>query len=238
MLREEDQTEDNLKRLLTYYRNLINTVILTSEGVLVMKLGGNPSGSVNTISDNTLILYTLLAFAWLMIAPEGMDSYEAFEAHTSKALVGDDNTFTVSPEAINFFNAHNIIPVWKDIGITTTTDCMEPRPVEELDFLSAHTVVIDGCAVPLMDRNKILTSLLYSRYPDDPAYTLTRVTAMQRVAWADVPMRRYLQEFVSWMIKEYDPVLCQDPEWVRARTQIPTSLELRELFLGKERSLE
>jgi hypothetical protein len=236
MLREEDQTEDNLKRLLTYYRNLINTVILTSEGVLVMKLGGNPSGSVNTISDNTLILYTLLAFAWLMIAPEGMDSYEAFEAHTSKALVGDDNTFTVSPEAINFFNAHNIIPVWKDIGITTTTDCMEPRPVEELDFLSAHTVVIDGCAVPLMDRNKILTSLLYSRYPDDPAYTLTRVTAMQRVAWADVPMRRYLQEFVSWMIKEYDPVLCQDPEWVRARTQIPTSLELRELFLGKERS--
>jgi len=235
MLRAEDQTEDNYNRLRNYYRNLINTLILTSEGVFVMKLGGNPSGSVNTITDNTLILYVLLAFAWVMNAPEEKRTYEAFEAYTSKALVGDDNTFTVSEEAIGFFNAKSIIPTWAEIGITTTTDSLEPRPVEELDFLSAHTVFVDGCAVPLYARDKLLTSLLYSRFPNDPAYTLTRATALQRVAWADVPMRNYLQEFVSWLIEEYDHVLYDEPTWKMAKNQIPLDQELKALFLGKER---
>jgi hypothetical protein len=236
MLREQDQTEDNLNRLQTYYRNLVNTLILTSEGVFVMKQGGNPSGSVNTIADNTLILYTLLAFAWLMNAPAGMDSYEAFEEHTAKALVGDDNTFTVSEDALLFFNARSIIPTWKEIGITTTTDCLDPRPVEELDFLSAHTTFVDEVAVPLYDRTKLLTSLLYSRFPNDPAYTLTRATALQRVGWADVPMRNYLQEFVSWMLDTYDSVLRDELTWKLAKNQIPTSQELKILFLGKERA--
>jgi len=235
MLQESDQTEDNLQRLLTYYRNLVSTLILTAEGVFVMKLGGNPSGSVNTITDNTLILYILLAFAWVMTAPTEMRSYEAFEAHTAKALVGDDNTFTVSPTAITFFNAKSIIPIWKDIGITTTTDSMEPRPVEELDFLSAHTTFVDGCAVPLYARDKLQTSLLYSRYPNDPAYTLTRATALQRVAWADVPMRNYLQDLVTWLIEEFDPVLHDDLTWKLAKNQIPMPGELKALFLGKER---
>lgn len=236
MLREEDQTEENLVRLKTYYRNLVNTLIVTSEGIFIMKQGGNPSGSVNTITDNTIILYTLLAYAWIVNAPEEMQTYEAFEEHTSKALVGDDNTFTVSEDAINFYNARSIIPTWAEIGITTTTDSMDPRPVEELDFLSAHTTFVDGVAVPLYARDKLLTSLLYSRFPNDPAYTLTRATALQRVAWADIPMRRYLQEFVAWMMDEYDHVLRDEQTWKMAKAQIPTSQELKELFLGKERT--
>lgn len=235
MLRPEDQTDDNKVRLQTYYRNLINTLIITSEGVFVMKLGGNPSGSVNTITDNTIILYTLLAYAWIVNAPEEMRSYEAFEEHTSKALVGDDNTFTVSPEAMPFFNAKNIIPTWEVIGITTTTDCMDPRPVEELDFLSAHTTFVDGVAVPLYDRSKLLTSLLYSRFPSDPAYTLVRATALQRVAWADAPMRAYLQEFVAWLLSEYDHVLFEEETWKQAKNQIPVDYELKKLFLGEDR---
>jgi len=151
MLRSYDQTDDNLSRLKTYYRNLVNTLILTTDGVLVMKKGGNPSGSVNTISDNTLILYILLAYGWIMIAPEGKKSYLEFEAHLSMALCGDDNTWTVSDEAVQFFNARSLIEQWARIGVTTTTDDLEPRPVEELDFLSAWTVFIDGIAVPLYD---------------------------------------------------------------------------------------
>lgn len=234
MLREEDRTKENLERIRNYYRNLINTLIITSEGVFVLKLGGNPSGSVNTITDNTLILYLLLAFAWIQNAPAEKCSYEQFEDLTSKCLCGDDNTFTVAEEAIEFFNAENIIPTWAEIGITTTTDSMQPRDVEELDFLSAHTTFVDGIAVPLYDRTKLLTSLLYTRYRDDPAYTLVRATALQRVAWADAPMRNYLREFVSWLVDEFDNVLHDDPNWAMARDQIPLDHELKALFLGKD----
>jgi len=150
--------------LLNYYSNLINTVVLTSDGVFVRKIGGNPSGSVNTITDNTLILFMLLAYGWIMCVPEELLSYECFMMEMSLALCGDDNTWSVSHLALPHFNAERLIAVWAKIGITTTTDSLVPRPVEELDFLSAFTVFVDGIAVPLYSREKILTSLLYSRF--------------------------------------------------------------------------
>jgi hypothetical protein len=232
MLRPEDQTPENLTKLKVYYRNLVNTVIITAEGVFVMKQGGNPSGSVNTISDNTLILFTLIAYAWIMLSPESLRTYEAFDDNLALALCGDDNTWTASDEAVQFFNATTLIEQWKNIGITTTTDSMLPRPVEDLDFLSAHTAFIEGKAVPLYDREKLLTSLLYSRFPEDPAYTLTRAAAILQIAWVDENMRSYLREFIHWLLEQYDNVLKDDLDWRRAKANIPTEGELRKLFLG------
>jgi len=236
MLRSEDQTPENEQRLKVYYRNLINTMILTSEGVLILKTGGNPSGSVNTISDNTLILFMLLAYAWLMIAPIHRKSYADFDANLALALCGDDNTWTVSDEAVEFFNARSVIAIWKDIGVTTTTDCLDPRPLDELDFLSAHTVYIEGQAVPIYDRNKLLTSLLYSRSPGDPAMAICRASAILRVGWADDNMRDYLNELIQYILEEYGDVLSGEPDWQLALTQIPTHEECRALILGRRES--
>jgi uncharacterized protein YeaC (DUF1315 family) len=234
MLRSEDQTPEMKERLLSYYRNLVNTMIITSDGVFVLKQGGNPSGSVNTISDNTLILFILLAYGWIMVVPDELCNYEAFCRETSLALCGDDNTWTVSDVAVPFFNARALIEVWDHIGVTTTTDCMDPRPVDELDFLSAFTVYIDGVAVPLYNREKLLTSLLYSRHPDDAAFTLVRACALLRIAWADVQMRDYLKELITWLVQRFGPVLSGTNEWRLAMTQIPTEFDLRQLFLADE----
>lgn len=233
MLRPQDQTPENKERLLEYYRNLINTVILTSDGVFVRKTGGNPSGSVNTISDNTLILFMLLAYGWIMIVPDELCSYEKFDSELALALCGDDNTWTVSDAALPYFNAESLIKEWARIGITTTTDSMTPRPVEELDFLSAHTVFIDGIACPLYSREKLLTSLLYSRESENPAYTLVRASALLRVGWTDPQLRGYLREFISWLVEEYDIVLQNTEEWRQAKCQIPTEMDLYTLFLGE-----
>ena len=151
MLREVDKTPENLRRLKTYYRNLVNSLVVTAEGVLVFKLTGNPSGSVNTINDNTLILYTLLAYAWIRLCDSKPD-YKEFENNTAKILVGDDNTWTVSDWAHEFYNGRSVIAEWTQIGVTTTTDSLEPRPASELDFLSAHTIFYLGQAVPVYDR--------------------------------------------------------------------------------------
>lgn len=234
MLQEADQTEENKLRIQTYYRNLVHTLVICPDGVIVMKQTGNPSGSVNTISDNTLILYTLLAYAWVLNAPEEMRSYLDFELHTAKALVGDDNTWTVSDEAHKFFNAVTVIEQWKKIGITTTTDSMEPRKPEELDFLSAHTVFLAGKAVPVYDRVKLMTSLLYApREHHTPATTLERTAAMLSVGWTDLPFRRFCRDAISWLLDEYDPVLFDEPRWILAKCQIQTDDRYRKLFLGE-----
>jgi len=234
MLKPDLQTEANLNRLRTYYRNLVHTLVITPEGVIVMKRTGNPSGSVNTISDNTLILYTLLAYAWILSTPENMRTYEHFEMHTSKALVGDDNTWTVSEEAHPYYNAHTVIAHWKVIGVTTTTDSMEPRHPRELDFLSAHTVFLDGLAVPIYSRVKMMTTLLYApKNHHTPATTLQRVAALLSVGWIDVTFRKFCRHAIAWLLSQYDDVMCDEPTWILAKCQILTDAHYYRLFTGQ-----
>jgi len=235
MLRQEDQTRANLQRCRTFYRNLVNTLILTPEGLLVFKKTGNPSGSVNTISDNTLILYALMAYAWIKTSRKTeMEGYESFEAETSKALVGDDNTWTVSDRACEFYNATTVIAVWKTLGITTTTDSMEPRIPEDLDFLSAKTVFLDGIAVPLYDRAKMMNSLLYAPKKNiTPATTLERTAGMLLIGWTDIPFRKFCREVIDWLMEKYEPVLYDDPRWTLAKCQVQTDATYYALFTGR-----
>lgn len=231
MLRDEDKTPENLIRIQTYYRNLVNSLIVTAAGVLVFKKTGNPSGSVNTINDNTLILYCLMAYAWIR---NGTRTYSEFEDNTSKILVGDDNTWTVSDWAHRFYNANTVIKTWKDLGITTTTDSLIARSPEELDFLSAHTIFIKDQAVPLYDRNKLMTTLLYApRVRHTPAVTLQRTAALLTVGWTDTQYRRFSRQLISWLIEKFDKVCAEDPNWIIAKTGILTDAKLTDLFLGE-----
>lgn len=233
-LREEDKTPENLARIQTYYRNLVNTLMLTPEGILLLKKLGNPSGSVNTVTDNTLILYWLLAYAWIVNAPEEYNNYTDFEEHTSKCLLGDDNTWTVSETAHEFYNGISVIEVWKRVGITTTTDSLVSRPADELDFLSAHTVFLGDVAVPLYDRNKLMQSLFFAPQKHiTPETTLQRVTNLLQIGWTDIPFRKFCNALIDWLLAEYDPVLKDDKRWIIAKAGIKTDDEYYTLFTGR-----
>lgn len=233
MLSEELRTPDNMRRIQTFYRNLINTLIISPEGVLIMKLTGNPSGSPNTINDNTLILYCLMAYAWIMTSPGSEKSYTEFELDTSKCLVGDDNTWTVSDEAHEFYNARSVIAEWKILGVTTTTDSLEPRAPEDLDFLSAKTVFYKGLAIPVYERSKLMTSLLHAKLLHlTPAKTLERAGGLMINGWSDLPMRKFTRSFVDWLIETYDDVCSQDPDWIRAKAGIALDGTLEDIYLG------
>ncbi len=239
MLREQDRTPENLRRIRTYYRNIICTVIWTPEGILIMKKGGMPSGCVNTVTDNTLILYTMLSFAWIELTDtdELIDwcDYNAFESHTAKALLGDDNTWSVSDAAHEFYNARSVIDKWKLIGITTTTDSMEPRDPIDLDFLSAHTVIVKGVAVPLYDRNKLMTSLLYAPQKRiTPATTLQRCTNLLQIGWTDIPFRKFCRALIDWLLSEYDKVMIEDPRWIVAKSSIMSDEAYFTLFTNRK----
>lgn len=233
MLRKEDQTLQNLMRLKVIYRNLVSTIVLSPTGVLVMKLTGNPSGSPNTINDNTLILYTLMAYAWMDNCPSEDANLADFEAETAKCLCGDDNTWTVSDYGHRFYNAYTVIDTWKTLGVTTTTDCMEAREADELDYLSAHTVYIGNIAVPIYDHTKILTSLLYSKKEkQSPIQALDRVNGMYIGGYTNPWCRQILSQYRNWLIESYDKVLAEDLEWRVAKTGIHSDQEMEQLWCG------
>jgi hypothetical protein len=234
MLAPEFRTKENLIRIQNYYRNLVNTLVIGPDGVIILKKTGNPSGSVNTINDNTLILYTLLAYAWIRTVDEDLRSYTGFEEHTAKALVGDDNTWTVSDEAHVYYNAVSVISEWKAIGVTTTTDSLQPRKPEDLDFLSAHTVFLDGKAVPVYNRTKMMTTLLYAPGAHiTPATTLERVAALLGVGWTDIVFRNFCREAIAWLLHKYDECLQDEPRWIAAKCQIKTDDAYYRLFTGE-----
>lgn len=234
-LAKEYQTLDNWNRVRTYYRNLTNTLMLTPDGILMLKKLGNPSGSVDTVTDNTLILYWMLAFAWIKNAPTDMNHYVDFENHTSKALLGDDNTWTVSKIAHEFYNGTSVINSWLLLGIVTTSDTLLPRKPADLDFLSAQTVFLQGFAVPLYDRNKLMQSLLYAPSAHlTPETTLQRVTNLLQIGWTDLPFRNFCRELIDWLLKTYDKTLCENPRWIIAKAGIQSDNTLFALFTGKK----
>ncbi len=236
MLAPEFRTKENQLRVQTYYRNLINTLILTPEGIIIQKKTGNPSGSCNTITDNTLILYTMMAYAWIRTSKLNdvdLTTYEDFEMHTQKALVGDDNTWTVSDEAHSFYNGVTVIDVWKTLGITTTTDSLEARRAEYLDFLSAQFLPMNGVMVPIYDREKIMNSVYYAPKKDhSPCVTLERTAALLSIGWTDLQIRKFCRELIAYLIEQYDEVLREDPHWIRAKTQIQTDEIYESRFTG------
>lgn len=237
-LAPEFRTKENFCRLRTYYRNIVNSLIVTPDGTLVFKKGGNPSGSVNTISDNTLILFALLSYAWVRIMRDHDNSYNAFVSNVAMALVGDDNTWTVSESCIKFFNAKSVIAEWKGLGITTTTDSLEPRGYLELDFLSAHTISYKGVFVPLYDTDKLFSSLLYAPTKHhSPAVTLERCAALMMVGWMNKRFRVVCQELTEWLKINFGAVCHADDNWKHSLSQLKPDDFYETLFLGV-RSIE
>lgn len=236
MLAQKFRTPENKLRIQTYYRNLINTLILTPEGIIIQKKTGNPSGSCNTITDNTLILYTLMAYAWIRTSKKNnveLTNYEDFENHTRKALVGDDNTWTVSDEAHCFYNAVSVIDVWKTLGVTTTTDSLEAREAEYLDFLSAQFLPMSGVMVPIYDREKVMNSVYYApKKQHSPCVTLERTAALLSIGWTDLQIRKFCRDLISYLMEKYDKILYEDDHWIRAKTQIQSDEIYHERFTG------
>jgi hypothetical protein len=149
-----------------YYRCIVYALVRFPDGCVYRKRGGNPSGSVNTISDNTLILFLLFSYAWIKTTGLG---YEDFKRNVVCFLYGDDNTFTVSRDFIGIFNAKTVKQAFSDFGVVVknTGPDLEPKEVSELDFLSTRFVRRNGYIVPFKDHEKDAVSMCYSEYPDD-----------------------------------------------------------------------
>jgi len=210
MLAKEYRTPDNAKRLENMYDSIIHSVIVLDNGEVVMKHTGNPSGSANTIVDNTIILFRLFAYAWVVMSAEhdrafntNFCNYRAFMGNVEAALNGDDNTFTCSDAVVGWFNPTTISKVWTGIGVVTTTPCEEPRQLENVQFLSHGFTKVRGWWLPIPDREKVLCSLLYASEYNDPAWTLMRCSALRLESWADPKLREELVDLQQFLYRNY-----------------------------------
>jgi hypothetical protein len=199
--------QENFRRHMNLYDAIIHSIIVLETGELVQKHTGNPSGSANTIVDNTMILFLLLAYAWIILYFEkfpGKDpSYDEFMKEVEAALNGDDNTFTVSDAVVGWFNAKSIAAVWADLGVVATTDDWNPRKLIDVDFLSQKFVRHGRMVLPMPETSKVLSSLMYGSLKDDVRWHLMRAYALRIESWPNKQCRSIISDYIGFLNDNY-----------------------------------
>jgi len=195
------------RRIFQVYECIVNSVIVLDNGDLIQKETGNPSGSSNTVVDNTLNLYRLFAYAYIVLCKRYNiePSWQHFEDNVEALLFGDDNTFSCSDDVVVWFNARNICKVWSEIGVVTNAsdDRWEPRLPIECDFLSHKFVKIRGMVLPSPETERILCSMLYNSSEQDVRWSLLRAFALRIESWANVECRDIFARYIEYVFLKY-----------------------------------
>jgi hypothetical protein len=227
-LAEEFKTMENKNALDNLYESIIHSVIVMENGELLQKHTGNPSGSANTIVDNTMILYRLFAYAWILLVQkyhgeqnakfkdqskadvknrqyeDTFGDYGDFHEHVEAALNGDDNSYTCSDEVVDWFTPQNIGQIWSEVGITTNTPCHKKgKKVEEIRFLSQGFVEMHGKWLPAPETNKVMSSIMYGAEIDNPMWHYMRACALRVDTWANKECRTIIQQYLEYLENEY-----------------------------------
>jgi len=253
MLKRDLQTDENWARVVNLYDQIINSYIVCSGGELIQKFTGNPSGSVNTIDDNTIGQIILMAYAFITIFKgESICTYTEFTANMELALCGDDNTGTISEKIFNRFNPSTISAAWTSIGITTKYGNTSARQsLLDMHFCANGFKFVDHPAfgrrvVPVPDPEKLLASMcLYSAKGSNLKWSFLRSQAIRRECFF-TPLFETLSSYCNFLIKYHfhelhaipDPKDPTDFSWEVLSTMQATDLEILALYLGEQVALQ
>lgn len=154
------------------YQQIVESFLCTPSGEICQKFQGNPSGSANTIVDNTLGHFILKCYCWLKCMGEDIDVDRAqeylydLEDNVFMKLFGDDDVFSVSPEASVRYTPVNIVKYAKELGFTLTLLSDEWLHRHDLEFLSHRVVKVRGFYLPYLSLDRLKAAAVYSISPD------------------------------------------------------------------------
>jgi hypothetical protein len=207
MLSRECQTFESLRRLKGIYEPIVDSTIVLENGELILKSTGQPSGSSNTIVDNTIILFRLFCYAYIVLCERRsmVPRYSEFMSNVEAALNGDDNTFTVSDLIVKWFNPVFIKEVWSGIGVITKSDFDEPKKIEEVSFLSQGFRWDQRLRIwlPVPDCERVLSSLMWGANIDDVRWHYLRACALRLDTFGNEECRGVLADYLNFLDVHY-----------------------------------
>jgi len=231
MLDPSERTMENLLALMNVYDAIISSVVVMDMGDLLRKFLGNPSGSSNTVVDNTMVLFRFMCMAWIVLAQEHRKKYKqkcsdarrpvsdplheepfaevetygygTMMENVEAALYGDDDTFTVSDFVRDWFTPRAIAEVWTTYGLVTTADTWEFTQLNALTFLSQSFVMVAGLWMPSPETEKVLGSLYLGSSVDDIRFHLLRAYALRIESWANDECRLKIETYINYVHTHY-----------------------------------
>jgi len=237
-------SKDDAQRMRHIYDNIINSMIVLSNGDVVMKSTGMPSGSSNTVVDNTMALFFILAYCWYQLAKgrKGFESYESFMEFVEAALYGDDNTFTVSPNCISWFNGKSVAIIALELGVRfeTENNNWEPIPLIDLVFLGNKFSLYKDTYVPIPEMTKTLSSLAFGTACPDPRWHLMRAHALLMDSFFNKESHTFLKEYIHFIWQNYKEQLVDGDvnkvtTWQNIQSTFKTDDWIQRLYISHEK---
>jgi len=210
---ETDQRTKHKKRFYTLYEDIINTVFIQPDGYIIQKYdGGNPSGTSNTIVDNTLAMCLLYYYSY---ARAGF-SYLEFKENVELCVVGDDSVRSCSDLALARLPAESLHSYFKELGVELKGH-LDARGLKFVSFLGNQFICFDDVWLPKCNTpNKLVSSLALRASGASPADKLSRALAVNVLLCTSSEEYNLVNRYVLFLIDKYGKLLINNKRWNEA----------------------
>jgi hypothetical protein len=176
-----------------YLDQITDSLIIDIEGRLCQKFGKNPSGQLNTLTDNTLTLALTFLYTISFSCPTYSSLVVAYREIAAKIL-GDDSLFEKD------FRLKDIMTRVQDLGFEFTYEA-PPGPLQECTFLNSrfHFHELKRMWIQKPNFEKILANVLYNFKKSSWRYTYVKLCAARKLVWAFPEWRQIIDEYLSFV---------------------------------------
>lgn len=243
MLRPEDKTDENFRRLTYYYMQSIESKVVLGSGYVMEINHGMKSGDPNTSVDNTLIHFIVLAYSYMNLVSE---DYTHFKEHLEAMLYGDDELLSMSDLIEDQFSADKRSPFYEKCGVHLTVESVNRSDsLSGMTFLGNRFMWLNRfgvyVGVPVNPR-KTLASVLKPPNKLDAGQSLTRAVALLMECYWEHDSRELLHQYVRWLVRkgvkmDLSVGFTSDGDYYdlsRFGGQVPTLRRIEQLWLGHQ----
>jgi hypothetical protein len=224
------QTSANWSRMCNLYHELCFAPFLDVDGHVYSRECGNPSGQACTTPDNIFKNFMDIVVLWHLIMPQSYHNYRDFKEHLRMCIVGDDINVSVKPVIQHIFNVKSIFAYMHRIDMVYTTPCENFRYNYECEFLGHGFQEIHGMYLPVINCQKMKTSMLRFNTTGDISMTIIRACGLRNETFACIHCRIWFNELIYALREKFG--LSDDPAIVAAWKSYKTDAELWSQYTG------
>jgi len=184
------------RNLMNYVmRHVIYSMCIDVDGWLCMMVGKNPSGSFNTLSDNTLALILVLFYVLAKKSVDLSDLLFKIDGHFC-ACVGDDS---VVPHHQDF---SNIVGDALDLGFVFKPE-RPPGELSDCVFTNCDFAQIGGRWFPKPNFDKVKANVFFHFKAKSWRLSYIKCCALRILSWNFPKEREEAERLCAYILKKY-----------------------------------
>jgi len=209
MLRSQDRTCDNIRRMSNIYYQLCHSPLVNVDGAVFARSSGNPSGQACTTPDNTLKNYMDMVVLWHLIMPEEYHTYELFNELLIMCINGDDINITVCPSVQHLFNVDAIERAMSLIDMEYHFASRHFRHNYECTFLGHGFKLCDiphlgyPMYLPVIDCVRMRTNMLIYNEQRTVQNCIVRACGLRNETFACSDCRTWFLDLIDYLRSRY-----------------------------------